>query len=109
MVLDYRGKDAVYLEEVRGPRGNAAQRWRIHDIGGGLEVIENVRLSRERKTPMVLDYGNKDSVYLETRRGPKGNAAQRWRLPSVEDGRKLLVNVRLSDKHHRPMVLDYRD
>lgn len=52
------GVNEVYLEKQIGPKGTEAQRWRLIPAGDGTYIIENIRLSREQSTPMVLDYRN---------------------------------------------------
>ncbi len=54
MVLDYKNADTLYLEQQRDKNGNEAQRWRRRTAGNGVYVFENIRLSREKKTPLVL-------------------------------------------------------
>jgi hypothetical protein len=97
-----------YLEEQRGPAGNPAQQWRLKDVGSGLFVIENIRLTNERHVPMVLDYRGGSQVYLEQQRGPQGNRSQQWRLRGIGNSTFLIENVRLSEERTIPMVLDYR-
>lgn len=48
------GVNEAYVEQQSGV--SEAQRWRLRPSINGTYFIENVRLTRERGVPMVLDY-----------------------------------------------------
>jgi hypothetical protein len=50
------GGVSVSLDPQGGPNGLEGQRWKLRPVADGAYVIENVRLTREQGTPMVLDY-----------------------------------------------------
>ena len=73
-------------------------------------MLINVRLSREIKANMVLDFVTEDNnAYLEIRRGKKGNSAQKWKITDIGHGRVIIENKRLSSSRGTSMVLDFRD